>query len=223
MKKIFLSLAVAVAALTASVSSVKAADVEFGADVVSTYVARGMYQTGASIQPAASVSFGDFSIGTWASTAITSNDAKEVDFSLTYSIGSLDIMFIDYWWSGQGVKYFDADEHYYEVGLGYSIGGFSIAAYTYLAGADKDENGDLLYSTYIDLAYGFAVKDVDCSVGVSFTPAAGMYADKADVCAVTLGAAKSVKITDSFELPLFAQVILAPASNDAFVVFGMSF
>lgn len=221
MKKILLSLAVAITAMTATVSSAQAAEVEFGADLVSSYVWRGAYQTGASIQPGATLSFGDFSIGAWGSTAIGllgEENPKEVDFSLGYSIGNLSIGLCDYWWSGQGYQYFKSSDHYYEATIGYAFGDhFSAAVSTMLGGADKD------FSTYIDLAYGFAIKDIDCSVGVGITPFEGAYSDGLDVCAVTLGASKTVKVTDSFELPLFTQIILSPSNDDAFIVFGMSF
>lgn len=224
MKKILLSLAVAIAAITTTASSAKAADLEFGADLVSTYVWRGAYQTGASIQPGATLSFGGFSIGAWGSTAIglTSSNPKEVDFSLGYEIGNLSIGVCDYWWSGQGAKYFDANDHYYEATIGYAFGDhFSAAVSTMFAGADED------FSTYIDLAYGFSLSDLDCSVGVGFTPFAGAYTGIYDegfsVCSISLSAAKTVAITPSFELPLFAQIILSPSTDDAFIVFGMSF
>lgn len=227
MKKLLLSLAFVTLALATSVTSAKAADVNFGADVVSTYVGRNGYQTGASIQPSASIGFGNFAVSAWGSTPISTGSHKEFDLTLSYTVGDFKLIFNDFWWNGQGAKYFDADDHFYEVGLAYSRGGFSGAVYTFVAGADRDENGDFRNSTFIDLAYGFAVKDVNCAVGVAITPFKGLYSgiydDEFEVCSVSLSAAKAVKITESYSLPLFVKAIFCPAYDDAFLVFGMSF
>ncbi len=231
MKKIFLSLMAAVAVLTTSVTTAKAADLELGADLVSSYVWRGAYTTGASFQPNITLGLGDFSIGAWGSTPIgfSLEGAKEVDFSVGYAIGDFSIGLTDYWWSGQGLSYFE--DHYFEATLAYYFGDkfpLTLAVSTMFAGADKDEvTGDQLYSTYIDLSYGFAIKDVDCAFGVGVSPMKGAYTgaydDEFSVCSISLSAAKSIPVTPTFDLPVFVQAIVSPSTNDAFLVFGLSF
>lgn len=39
---------------------------------------------------------------------------------------------------------------------------------------------------------------------------------------ISLKASKEIKITDSFSLPVFTQVIAAPEHDDVFFVFGVS-
>lgn len=225
MKKHFGLLIAAFATVVVSFSSAKAAEVDLGTDVVSSYVWRGMYQTGTSIQPAVGLSVGDFSLSAWGSTDIASLGSKEVDFTLGYAVGGFSVAVTDYWWSGQGVNYFGSNDHYYEAALAYEFeSGFSIGVATMFAGKeDQDENGDQYFSTYIDLAYGFAVNDIDCSVGVGITPAAGMYADDFNVCSISLTAAKSLQLSSTFELPIFVQAIFSPAQEDAYLVVGVSF
>ncbi|MDR0941626.1 MAG: hypothetical protein LBM68_05320 [Bacteroidales bacterium] len=216
---------------TMSVSAQEAAEskisVEVGADVVSSYVWRGQYQTGASVQPGISVSGYGFTIGAWGSTDLSAA-AKEVDYFVSYEIGGLSATITDYWWLGQdGGPYFKRKSHLFEASLAYSFGEafpLSLGVNTIFSGElDKDEKGDQLYSTYISASYPFAVKDVECEVGVGVAPMKGMYTDKFDVASISAKASKSIEITDKFALPVFAELVLSPARDNAYLVFGITF
>ena len=54
------------------------------ADVVSTYVWRGSYQAGTSIQPCMEFTVGGFSAGAWGSVDIAGFEYKEVDLMASY-------------------------------------------------------------------------------------------------------------------------------------------
>lgn len=197
-----------------------------GADLVSSYVWRGMYQTGVSFQPTLSASLSGFTLGAWGSTDF-STMAKEMDLFFTYSYNGLTLGVTDYWWSGQGAKYFDyKSKHYLEGTLGYSFGEkfpLSVTWNTMFAfDSDKSEQGKQMYSTYINLDYQFKVNDVNLTAGVGITPWKGIYSDKFDVMAISLKGAKEIPVTDKFSLPLFVQAIAAPARNDFFLVIGLS-
>ena len=43
-----------------------------------------------------------------------------------------------------------------------------------------------------------------------------------DVCNITLSAAKEIRISKRFSLPVFSRVVLNPAAQDAHVVFGFT-
>ncbi len=239
MKKYILGLAMALCATTAAEAEVT---VSGGVDLVSSYVWRGIDQTGPAFQPAMDVSAGNFSLSAWGSTPFA-GDAKELDFTLGYGIGGFSISVTDYWWSGEGVPYFcsipyntsiledeeatsSAGQHQQEVSVGFEFGeGFplSITWSTMVAG-DLDKSGDdQMYSTYINLAYPFAVSGVDCTASVGITPWEGAYASQFDVASVALCASKSIAISDKFELPIFVEVSAAPANHDAYLVAGVSF
>lgn len=85
-------------------------DVDFGADLVSSYVWRGYKQAGASIQPTLSASISGFSLGAWASTDFTSKEGKkEVDFTAAYENSGFKVAATDYWWDGEGqYRYFSS-------------------------------------------------------------------------------------------------------------------
>lgn len=218
--------------------SVKAQDgglnFSVGADVVSSYVWRGAYSGEAAFQPAASLSIGNFSLSAWASTGITSLH-KEVDFTVGYSIGGLSLAITDYWWEGEGafkyLNYGKETAHLWEGSLGYTLPvksfPLSLSVNTMFAGADKkteegkeDKNN---FSTYIEASLPFTIKDVNLSASVGATPWKGdIYASQASVVNISLKAGKEIKITDSFSLPVFGQIILNPHQEDIFFVFGFS-
>ena len=54
-------------------------EISIGGDLVSTYVWRGVYQSGFSLQPEIGLSVGGFTVGVWGSTDL--DNFKEVDLS----------------------------------------------------------------------------------------------------------------------------------------------
>jgi hypothetical protein len=223
MKKIVLVLSVLL-----SVCGVKAQEVSVGADVVSSYVWRGLYQGGgASIQPGITFTTGSFSVGTWGSSNFTGGN-KEVDLTVGYEVAGLSLAITDYWWEGEDVfDYFNyGDTHHFEASVGYTLPEsfpLSLSWNTLFAGADDNSKGKQAYSTYIEAGYPFTVKDIPLEVAIGITPWDGLYADKFAVSTVSLKASKEIKITDSFSLPVFGQFILNPEKEGIYLVVGVSF
>ncbi len=204
-------------------------------DLVSTYVWRGIKQAdGASIQPAVSASLDGFTLGSWGSVDVTSNDHKEIDFYASYSSHNFTLTATDYWWDGEGAyEYFSTPTspnvgHSFEAALAYTFPqSFPLAVSwnTFLLGkANEKANGDNSYSTYIELNYPFSIKGIGFKIGTGFTPwASSVYGtDKFDFTSVHLGASKDIKITDSFSIPIFANIIVNPAYEDINFVFGLT-
>ena len=228
MKKVIFILTIALVSL-----GTKAQEVDFtlGADVVSSYVWRGGYGTSAAIQPGAELTVGDFSISAWASAPFKGVD-KEVDFTIAYEIAGLSLAITDYLWEGEGAfKYFsygkDKTAHLFEATIGYELPiekfPLSLSVNTMFAGNDYKADGDRAYSTYIEAAYPFSINSIDLGVSLGFTPADGLYADDFSVVSIGLKASKELKITDSFSLPIFGEIITNPRTEDIFFVFGISF
>jgi len=201
--------------------------VDVGADLVSAYVWRGMYMTGVSIQPSLSLSAYGLTIEAWGSTDFLAN-FKELDFILSYEMKGFSATIGDYWWKGEGESYFrDAGSHHLEVMLGYTFSGkipLSLEVYTMFTGdEDKDDEGRKYYSTYIAARYPFTVGNIDFEAGIGVSPWKGMYYRKAAVADVTLKASKNVQITEKYALPVFAELIFAPAQDNAYLVFSVKF
>lgn len=249
MKKFFyISIAAtALASLPASgVSAQQKARPEFsvGADLVSSYVWRGVYQSGASLQPAIGLEYSGFSVGAWGSTVLDFSGFKELDWYVGYSIAGFSATLTDYFWAGEGASFFDRylESHLFEASVGYHFGetlGFPLYVTwsTFLGGdLDMKADGARNYSTYIELGYEFAIGTVDmtASVGVApwdspawLTPPSHWqrpeFRSGFQVSAVTLGASKSLKVSDSYSIGLFANLIASPARDNAHLVLGISF
>lgn len=210
-------------------------------DLVSSYIWRGMYQTGASVQPTLGLSVGGFSFVAWGSTDFDGYQAseglanKEIDLTAAYTFGNsgLTLSVADLWWAGQGAnKYFNLKNnetaHHFEAGLAYTLPlerfPLSVAWYTMFAGQDKNESGDQNYSSYVELNYPFSVKRVDLNVICGLVPYAApqYYTDGFAVTNVALKGSTAIYITDKFSLPIFAQAIWNPRLEDAHLVFGIT-
>lgn len=237
LKKVCLSVAICLFA-TGVVNAQDQVGINLGADLVNSYVWRGNKQTGFSIQPTLGASYKGVTLSAWGSTDIsngTDEGFKEVDFSLSYEVAGLKVAVTDYWWDGEGAyRYFSSPSkgysgHLLEATLGYTLSEsfpLSVTWNTFLMGvANKKENGDNSFSTYVELAYPFTVSEVDMSLAAGFVPwESAVYGPKADGFKVTnlmLNAEKGIKFSDSFTLPVFGSVIFNPAVEDVHFVFGV--
>lgn len=209
-------------------------EIDLSADLVSSYVWRGSKSAGASVQPSLSASLNGFSLGAWASTDFVDAGTKEVDFSASYETGGFKIAATDYWWDGEGAyRYFSSPNegysgHMLEATIGYTLPEsfpLSVTWNTFLLGeGNKKANGDNSYSTFIELAYPFTVKEIDMGIAAGFTPweSAIYKTDGFKFTSIMLNASKSIKITDSFSLPVFGTIICNPAQEDIHFVFGLT-
>lgn len=244
-KKVTLGMVAVAAACFMGIGKVQAQEFKIQGDLVSSYVWRGFYQTGASFQPTLGFGAGNFSLTAWGSTdfdGASSGEgaaAKEIDLTAAYAFGEsgLSLSVASLWWAGQGgQQYFNFKSHetahHFEAGLAYTLPmekfPLSIAWYTMFAGADKNEEGSQNYSSYVELNYPFSVKAVDLNVTCGFLPyeaGVGVYGIPNSGFAVTNVALKGttdIRVTDSFSVPIFAQAIWNPRMEDAHLVFGIT-
>ncbi len=203
-------------------------EVTVGADLVSGYIWRGNDCGGVSIQPTLSVARSGFSLTAWGSVGIESADTKEFDFTAGYTTGGLNVAVTDYWFNqvdNVKSKYFDyrahSTAHMFEATLGYDFGLAALSWNTIFAGSDYT-NGNRAYSTYIQASAPFKLGGLHFNAELGFTPWEGLYSNKFNVTNIGLKAAKDIKITDTFTLPVFAKVIANPYTEGAYFVFGLS-
>lgn len=240
-KKVISGVATVVAACFAGTTEAQAQQFTVQGDLVSSYVWRGMYQTGASFQPTLGFGIDSFSLTAWGSTDFDGYRAseglanKEIDLTAAYTFGEtgLTVSVADLWWAGQGVgKYFNFKSsetaHHFEAGVAYTLPvekfPLSVAWYTMFAGQDKDEDGSQNYSSYVELNYLFTVKAVDLNVTCGIVPYAApqYYCNGFAVTNVALKGTTAIKFSDRFSLPIFAQAIWNPRLEDAHLVFGIT-
>lgn len=201
--------------------------IDAGADLVSSYVWRGLYQTGASFQPSASLSVKGLTFGTWASTDFKAL-IKEVDFFFSYELKGFSLGLFDFWCQNEGESFFkDRKSHLFEFILGYSFPEkfpLSLELNTMFSGDDDlGDDGKRLYSTYITAGYPFTIEQFDCEVGIGITPWKGIYADHFNIATITAKATKKLPISSGYALPVYVELILAPSTDNIFVVFGITF
>ena len=223
-------------------------EIKPSASLVSSYVWRGMYQSGAAFQPGITLSTHGFALGIWGSTDFTGQGHKEFDINLSYSIAGLTISLSDYWWAGEsGIKnthvsglnhYFDyksaSTAHILEGGLSYQLPfekcPLRFSWYTMFWGGDKHTAADgtikQAYSSYFECACPFTVGSVVLTPAVGCSPwtSQSCYLNTGfAVNHVSLKAERAIRITDNFSIPLFVQAIWNPDRQDIHCVFGLSF
>ena len=217
---------------TSAINAQDEIEVSLGADAVSSYIWRGQKLSGVSIQPTISIAKSGFSLAAWGSVGIESEDTKEFDFILGYSNSGFSIYITDYWFDypteGKGPKYFNysshSTDHVFEATVGYDFGPLSFCWNTNFAGNDYcKKNGGRAYSTYTEVKAPFKLGGVDFSAELGITPWEGAYADGFNVVNIGVAAKKDLKITDSFNLPMFTKVTVNPNTEKTYFVFGISF
>lgn len=222
-------------ALSSSSSSDDSLSFNLNADLVSRYLWRGLlYSANLNIQPYASIAYKGLSFGAWASYGISTHYA-ETDLYLSYDLGSFTLTVNDYYAASddslENFNYLNFKKsktlHSLEGALSYTgpeSFPISLTAATFFAGNDdNDGDGKNDYSTYFEVAYTAKVSNIPLKLFVGGTPHKGLYSDNANVVNVGINATKSLKISNTYELPVFGTLVVNPYSKDMFFVFGITF
>ena len=183
-----------------------------GVDLYSSYVWRGAkFGSGPSMQPTLKYTNGGFSIGAWGSYGFSTNEATEADLFASYGVNlgeksSLTFAVTDYYFPT--AEYFDGDSHYFEPMITIGLGKFS------LAGAYMTNAEDVYFEA------GLAAGPVTLFAGAGD----GQYTKDTNfnLCNVGLKTSKSLKISDSFSIPVSGSVILNPSTEQFHIVVGIS-
>ena len=222
------------AILAIAVMTITSAKAQFatGADIVSSYVWRGVPQEATkgtpNIQPYVSYTLGGLTVGSWASSSLLGN-VKEVDLYATYTISpALAVTITDYNW-GFSKSYFDygtTTDHIYEATVAYTgPEKFPISASinTMFAGNDKSltDATKQAFSTYIELGYQVTPL-VKVFAGGILGGSSNYSTTGAGVTNVGIKVSKSIAITDKFSLPVYGILGANPYSGGAFFVAGVT-
>ena len=203
------------------------------ADVVSQYVWRGQDLGNVSLQPTLGIGYKGLSLSAWGSVGLAdADDTKEFDLTLAYTIGGLNIGITDYWFNAgldPDNRYFmynaHSTNHVFEANIGYDFGVASIQWFTNFAGNDgENKNGKRAYSSYAEVAVPFKLATCDWTATAGVVPYYSTYYSTTGfaVTNLSLRADKEIKITDSFSVPVFGQVVANPCTEKAYLVFGFT-
>ncbi len=212
-------------------TSVKA-QFSMGADLVSSYVWRGIPQEGTkgtpNIQPYVSFTTGGLTIGSWASSSFLGN-VKEVDLYATYAFSSmLSLTVTDYNWgfTNSYFNYGTGTDHIFEGTLAFAGTEslpLSASINTMFAGADYKSDGVTTgaLSTYVELGYQI-VPEAKIFLGGCLSDSYAYGTTGFGITNVGLKVSKSIEITDKFSLPVYGIVGANPYAKNAFFVAGIT-
>ena len=145
-------------------------------------------------------------------------DTRELDFTLAYEAGGFNIGVTDYWFPEIASKVFEAN-------IGYDFGFGSLQWFTNFAGDDSlNDKGSLAYSSYLEASVPFWLGGVECAATAGIVPFATDFygVDRFAFINLSLTASKDIQVTDSFSIPVFAQLAVNPYTNNAYLVFGIT-
>lgn len=224
-----------------------AQELSVGTDVVNRYLWRGTdFGDSPSIQPTVELDAGGFAVGFWGAYP-TNNDthAEEVDFYAGYNIdinssGSIYLGFTDYMFPTTGFQLTNFNNwddttsadgpgsHSLELNLGYS----GPESFPISIGVNVFIHNVMDNPIYFELGYSCAVQDVglDFFVGGAVGDGAAYYGavkddgtpKTFDIVNTGITASKEIKFSDDFSLPIFGSIIVNPATESLFYVFGFS-
>ena len=192
------------------------------ADFVSQYIWRGQDLGSTAVQPTLGIDYKGLSLSAWGSC----------DLTLSYTTGGLNIGITDYWFNA-GLdprnRYFRYDahgtNHVFEANIGYDFGPLALQWYTNFAGNDgQNKDGDRAYSSYVELVVPFRLGGVDWAATAGAVPFATDFYGATGFAVTNLSAkaSKDIKLTDTFSLPVFAEVSANPCTQKAYLVFGFT-
>ena len=221
--------------LAASVATLAQEKVEttICGDVVSSYIWRGQDLGNVSVQPTLGIGYKGLSLTAWGSVGLSDpSDTKEFDLTLGYAIGGLNIGITDYWFNN-GLdpenRYFKYDahvtNHVFEANIGYDFGLANLQWFTNFAGNDGvNKDGKRAYRSYVELTVPFKLATVDWTATAGGVPFSTDFygTDGLAVTNLALKAAKEIKVTESFSVPVFGQVVANPCSQKAYLVIGFT-
>ena len=204
-------------------------------DIVSSYIWRGQDLGNVSLQPTLGIGYKGLSLTAWGSVGLTnSDDTKEFDLTLAYTTGGFNIGITDYWFNAgldPDNRYFmynaHSTNHVFEANIGYDFGFASLQCYTNFAGNDgTNKSGKRAYSSYVEASVPFKLATVDWTATVGVIPYATTFYNEwtsgFSVTNLALKATKDIKITDSFSIPIFGQVVANPRTQKAYLVLGFT-
>ena len=231
MKKIVLMAIVMATGMSATAQ--EKVETTISADIVNQYIWRGQDLGNISIQPTLGISYKGLSLSAWGSVGVSTADTKEFDLTASYSIGGLNVGITDYWFDRGGLdpegRYFKYDahgtNHLFEANIGYDFGFASLQWYTNFAGNDgTNKDGKRAYSSYAEVVVPFKISAIEWTASAGAVPfATDFYGTKGfAVTNLSLKAEKEIKVTDTFSIPVFAQIAANPCSQKAYLVFGFT-
>jgi hypothetical protein len=213
--------------LSAQTDTVPAVSTSANVDLVSRYVWRGLDIGHApAIQPALSVTWKGFTLGSWGSYKLTGAGEQETDFYLSKSFSFVTVAIWDYWnfCDTTATDFFNyrnnSTAHLLEAQVLFSGGEkmpFNLLASYFFYGSDPSR------SIYLELQYVHKSDFADLMVFAGYQAKGTYYASGSGFVNIGCTAKKSINITDRFALPLSLSLVVNPSVKSTVLVAGITF
>ncbi len=206
---------------------------ELYGDFVSSYIWRGLELCKASVQPGLTLGYRGFELEFWGDYELTGKgDYREIDVTLWYSVGKFKFKLQDIW-SNSGPdllnRYFmyeaNSTNHTFEGSVGYDFGLVRMEWNTVFAGHDGlNKSGKRAYSSYFLADVPFRLAGFDCEGSLGVVPYASTmyYTTGFAVTNVELKVSRDIKVTDTFRIPVYIDVVANPCLQNAYLGFGFT-
>ena len=215
------------------VEAKKKIETTIAADFVNQYIWRGIDMGDVAVQPTLGIGYKGLKLTAWGSYGLTnSDDVKEFDLTLDYTIKGFNFGITDYWFNvgiDPDSRYFKysahSTNHIFEGFVGYDFGFATIKWFTNFAGNDGfNKKGKRAYSSYFEVNVPFKLFTVDWNGTAGAVPYATDFYGTSGfaVTNLALRATKPIKITDTFSIPIFGQITANPCTQKAYFVFGLT-
>lgn len=231
MKQIYLMAVALLCCLTTRAQDKLSA--ELYADFVSSYNWRGMELSKASVQPALLLGYRGLELEFWGSYELVgSANYHELDIALYYTLGRFKFKVQDIW-SNVGAdpqsRYFKYEahstNHMFEACVGYDFGPVCMEWNTVFAGNDGLNNsGKRAYSSYFLAEAPFRLAGFDWKGSLGVSPFASTMYKTSGFAVINLGlkVSRDIKVTDTFHIPVFADIVANPRLQNAYIIFGFT-
>jgi hypothetical protein len=178
------------------------------------------------------------------STIVNKGNYAEMDLYMSYTLKNVTLMVYDYFLpnplsSNSNTNYYNFKSattgHTAEVCLSYAGPAkfpLQISIGTLVWGADKgkDSTGTYgqgtknNYSTYMEAAYQFTVKDFGVKPFIGGIPfGSGWYGNSAGIVNAGVTVSKTIQFSKEYGLPVYTSLITNPQTQCVFFVFGLTF
>jgi len=194
-----------------------------GSDFYSNYIWRGTkYGSGPAVQPSMKYSNEWLTIGAWGSFDFSGY--QEADLYLSFKLpAGISLGLTDYYFPG--LSYNDYSEssgsHAFELNAGFTAGNFNLSANYIINKAlgAGSTGGD----KYFQAGYSFKFFNIFLGAGDGWhTYDSETGESNFTVCNLGIGTSRTIKVTDSFNIPVAGQLIFNPDKNQMFFVVGFT-
>ena len=232
--------------MTFSQTGAQSFNADLGADIVSSYVWRGLLvNQSPNIQPSISFNVSGLSFGFWGSYSLANKNSTDDDYAFSSEIDtwvsytqeidggmSITALVTDYYFPNAGIKFgnfnnYDDPEgpgaHTVEVGL--SFAGPESLPFT-ISGFYNVHN-DAGNNAYFQVDYSTIISEVPIGLFVGATTGSeenpGYYGtDSFNIINVGLTVSKDIVVTEDFSIPASTSFVYNPKADNIYMVFGIS-